>query len=449
MRAIVQSDLKGHAKSYPMKIRVRFLVFAVLFILLATYFSILIYQSYTMSNYPKTIHTTTPVVPLVQHENQNEHINLDSNENSQSNTTIHAVSTENSPQVKVLPETDLRIHVFYYIWYGNPKFDGKFLHWNHKVLPHWTESVNRLYPQIDKPFNAEGDSIGANYFPMRGTYSSSSKEVICDHFKEMAKYKIGVVSVSWWGVTQSDANGANVEKFIPFIMDCAQSEGLKVNFHLEPYKDRTAISTASDVKHIIDTYGSHPAMYMYKGKPMFYIYDSYLIRDWEKVLAPTGISTIRGTEYDSYMISLYLGEESKQFVLDSHFDGIYTYFASVGFTQGSTPQNWLSLSDWTRNNKLIFCPSVGPGYDDTRIRPWNSNNKKWRNDGKYYQDMFDKAIQTKPDLISITSYNEWHEGTQIESAIPKTSEGYTYESYGTHEPDFYMDLTRKLIESWK
>jgi hypothetical protein len=33
--------------------------------------------------------------------------------------------------------------------------------------------------------------------------------------------------------------------------------------------------------------------------------------------------------------------------------------------------------------------------------------------------MFMSAINTNPDFIGITSFNEWHEGTQIEPAIPK------------------------------
>eukprot|EP01047_Picozoa_sp_COSAG01_P024109 COSAG01_NODE_1480_length_10161_cov_32.805804_3_plen_44_part_00 len=31
---------------------------------------------------------------------------------------------------------------------------------------------------------------------------------------------------------------------------------------------------------------------------------------------------------------------------------------------------------------------VGPGYDDTGIRPWNSMNTKARDKGNYYQQMW-------------------------------------------------------------
>ena len=50
----------------------------------------------------------------------------------------------------------------------------------------------------------------------------------------------------------------------------------------------------------------------------------------------------------------------------AHFDGFYTYFAANGFTYGSTIKNWNILSKFAKTNNLMFVPSVGPGYLDTR-----------------------------------------------------------------------------------
>lgn len=47
--------------------------------------------------------------------------------------------------------------------------------------------------------------------------------------------------------------------------------------------------------------------------------------------------------------------------------GFYTYFATNGFTYGSTWKNWRSLSKFAHQNGLIFVPSVGPGYIDTQV----------------------------------------------------------------------------------
>jgi Glycosyl hydrolase family 99 len=94
----------------------------------------------------------------------------------------------------------------------------------------------------------------------------------------------------------------------------------------------------------------------------------------------------------------------------AHFAGVYTYdIATYG------PTSFGPLCARAHRAGLICAPSVGPGYDalrangDTRSRP--------RNDGTTYDAMWHAAIQARADRITITSYNEWHEGTQIEAAL--------------------------------
>ena len=82
---------------------------------------------------------------------------------------------------------------------------------------------------------------------------------------------------------------------------------------------------------------------------------------------------------------------------------------SEGFTDGSNPKNWLDLNKWSLENKLIFIPSVGPGYNDEQIRPWNSKNTKDRLNGDYYKKIFEAIINFSPSFVSITSFNEYHE----------------------------------------
>jgi len=45
--------------------------------------------------------------------------------------------------------------------------------------------------------------------------------------------------------------------------------------------------------------------------------------------------------------------------------------------------------------------------------------------------MWRAAIAAEPDRITITSYNEWHEGTQIESARARPTS--IYGAYGSYE----------------
>jgi hypothetical protein len=77
--------------------------------------------------------------------------------------------------------------------------------------------------------------------------------------------------------------------------------------------------------------------------------------------------SIRGTKYDAMVIALFVGAEDYQRIpqgtdrhtqhgcarLSTHFiviislgrfDGVYTYFATNGFTHGSTTTNWARLA---------------------------------------------------------------------------------------------------------
>lgn len=123
------------------------------------------------------------------------------------------------------------------------------------------------------------------------------------------------------------------------------------------------------------------------------------------------------------------------------FDGAYTYFASQGFVYGSTLSNWDTMK---RCNLKYFIPSVGPGYDDSPVRPWNGANTKPRNGGDYYREMWKKAMNIGSELVSITSFNEWHEGSQIEEAVRKNG----YDDYGRN-PAFYLQLTKEMVNQMK
>ncbi|KAF7253777.1 Glycoprotein endo-alpha-1,2-mannosidase [Varanus komodoensis] len=353
---------------------------------------------------------------------------------------------------KDLPSPNYSFHVFYYSWFGSPQFDGKYIHWNHPLLTHWDAKIASGYP---RGRHNPPDDIGASFYPGLGPYSSKDPSVIEAHMKQILSASIGVLALSWYPPGMADENGEPTDGLVPTILDIAHKYKLKVAFHIEPYKDRDDHTMYSNVKYIIDKYGDHPAFYRHKvGKgrslPMFYVYDSYITipEIWANLLTVSGSQSIRNTPYDSLFIALLVEEKHKHDIHKSGFDGIYTYFATNGFSYGSSHHNWPSLKAFCDTKNLIFIPSVGPGYVDTSIRPWNSHNTRNRVNGKYYETAFSAALLVRPEIISITSFNEWHEGTQIEKAIPKKAGKTTYLDYQPHKPNIYLELTRKWSEKY-
>lgn len=338
------------------------------------------------------------------------------------------------------------LHAFYYTWFGAPEFDGKYIHWDHPQLPHWDFKVAHGYPQGR---HSPPDDIGSNFYPSLGAYSSRDPSIIEAHMQQLRTAAIGVIAVSWYPPNMKDDNGEATDDIVPLLLEVAQKYHIKVAFHIEPYKGRDEVNMFSNVKYIIEKYGEHPAFFKYRtntGKllPLFYVYDSYLMNSeqWAKLLKHTESNSIRDTPYDAIFVALLVEEKHKRDILTAGFDGIYTYFATNGFSYGSTQRKWDSIKAFCEDNNLIFIPSVGPGYIDTSIRPWNFQNTRNRINGKYYETSLSAALQARPDFISITSFNEWHEGTQIEMAIPKASQT-VYLDYLPNKPAIYLEITSK------
>eukprot|EP00759_Apiculatamorpha_spiralis_P033983 PhF_6_TR35076/c0_g1_i1/m.51118/K15538/MANEA; glycoprotein endo-alpha-1,2-mannosidase len=333
------------------------------------------------------------------------------------------------------------LHAFYYPWYGEPKTDGKWIHWNHPYMPHWDQSVTDRYP---KGSHIPPDDIGSTYYPLLGPYSSRSKTVIEEHMKYFVRARIGVSVISWYPPGKADNNGTPSDSLVPVILDLALAYDVKIAFHSEPYKERNGDSFASDIRYLVDTYGNHPATYKIDNKIVMYVYDAYHtpIQEWNRVLA----SLNSDKRYGVFSIVLLLQEaELDNYVRGSRFDGVYTYFASNTFTFGSNTGNWNIIQQLCKQHKKVFIPSVGPGYDDTRVRPWNGENIHYRRIGEYYNQSFGAAVSAGVSAISITSFNEWHEGTQIEPAVPKQ----TYSDYNPQSPFFYLDVTADWAEKLK
>ena len=401
------------------------------------------------------------VNPFLQHQNETSKIVINQSTSvrgeSQTRATEVPVTRTTVEDAVKLPVPNTCVHAFYYMWYGTEERDGKFYHWNHRYLPHWDKWITNKYP---KGRHKPPHDVGASFYPELGCYSSTDPKIMNAHMRQLKTAGVGVAAVSWYPLGLSDDEGFPPDPLIPNLLDSAHAHSVQVAFHIEPYKERTPLTVKNDLVYIVEKYGSHPAFYRRnktdshgstRRLPLVYVYDSYLSTpdSWARVLGPDGPESIRGTSHDSVVLGLVVQKTHQQDILAGGFDGFYTYFASKGFSYGSTPQNWPRLASFAKTNGLLFVPSVGPGYDDVRVRPWNSHNTKPRQGGKYYLEMFRAAVEEQPGLVSITSFNEWHEGTQIEPSVPKNTATFTYKDFSPNSPDFYLHLTLQFARQMR
>jgi hypothetical protein len=92
--------------------------------------------------------------------------------------------------------------------------------------------------------------------------------------------------------------------------------------------------------------------------------------------------------------------------------------------------HWVALAADARRISTL---TVIPGYDDTKIR--EPGLAVPRHDGRSYRVQWEEAIAADPHWILITSFNEWHEGSEIE---PSREHGRAY-----------LDATAALAKRFK
>jgi hypothetical protein len=255
-----------------------------------------------------------------------------------------------------------RVSVFYYPWYGNPARDGSWEHWM-------------------MPGGPTGD-IASSYYPARGLYSSSSVPVVRAQMQEIAAAGIQEVVSSWWGW------GSSEDVRLPLIIREAHAAGLSVAVHLEPYPGRTIDTVQADIDHLRTL-----------GVTTIFVYRPFDI-------APDDWAALRDREpgIQLYAQTTLVGKAAR-----AEFDGVYTY--DILLWGGDKFSRYCAQA---HKAGLTCLPSVGPGYDATRATA--DLRVKPRRDGATYDSMWRAAIASPADGVTITSYNEWHEGTQIEPA---------------------------------
>lgn len=255
------------------------------------------------------------------------------------------------------------VAIFYYPWYSTPSVDGGWEHWNQ----------NSHRPPVD---------VYSRFYPAQGPYSSSDPGVVDRQMSEIAGAGIDEVIVSWWG------RGSVEDQRLPLVLAAARRHHLAVALHLEPYEGRTPATVAQDLAYaaslgIRDVFVYHPR--------------DLQASDWATLHA--GAPAVR----------IFAGSELAGFAAAGHFDGMYTYdFLTYGAAR------FARLCAQAHAVHLLCAPSVGPGYDGRRAGEPPAG--RGRHGGKTYDTLWTAALAAAPDIVTITSFNEWGEGTQIEPA---------------------------------
>ncbi len=285
-----------------------------------------------------------------------------------------------------------QVLAFYYGWYGNPEVSGK---WNH-----WKE--------VDPGNKTIGNST---HWPLLGAYDSHDPKVADQHFRWARKAGLTGFIVSWW------AQGDFHDQGMPLMLDTAARYNMKITIYYEtvpPRGNPTVEGAVNDLLYLLNKYGHHPARLRLEGRPVFFIYGRALnqikLEGWKEVIARVNQKQSGGAIFIGDRIS----EEAAQI-----FDGIHTYNVT-GRIRGMSLEQ---IRAWAKEfypmtvktaGPKIAAVTVIPGYDDHKLGRPEPRPITSRHNGDTYRILWQEAIAANPDWVLITSWNEWHEGSEIE-----------------------------------
>ena len=224
--------------------------------------------------------------------------------------------------------------------------------------------------------------IASNWFPVRGPYSSSDPAVVRAQMSEIASIGVQTVIVSWWGPGSAEAAR------LPLVERAARAAGLRVAIHVEPFNGRTPATLAPRAPGA-GGHGHHRLL--------------HLRLDHEPGRRVAGAQ--RATAGPAPLRQHGPARKAEA----GGFAGLYTYDVRI-YNGTSFPRMCASA----RMHDLLCAPSVGPWL---RRRARDRRHARARA-GRTARPTTacGEAVRAAADVVTITSYNEWHEGTQIEPA---------------------------------
>ncbi len=147
------------------------------------------------------------------------------------------------------------------------------------------------------------------------------------------------------------------------------------------------------------------------NKPLIYLYSSSFVSNYSQA----SFDFVYKNFKKDFGVKPFIVKETSWKNISA--DGMYTWGASL-----------FGPTIWGRIGNL------GPGYDDTACDRFQTR-KKDREQGGFYSAGWEKIIGAGAFLVTIETWNEWHEGSEIAAS----------KEYGKK----YLDMTAEYIDLWK
>lgn len=311
------------------------------------------------------------------------------------------------------------------------------------------------YHDDGRHWNLGYDGMESGRGPELGRYSSRSAEVLSQHFAWAERFGIGYFIGSWWG-PGSWEDATLLEHYLPAWERAAaegkrppslcllyETEGL---LGLDPqegivFDEAAATAFADHFRWIAARYFSHPGYLRIEGRPVVFLYLSRVFSgDYRRALARArAVAAAQGFEIHLVGDEVYWGDPDP--------DRLQLYDAITAYNPHGPPE-FAGLEDWgpfleaceslyarwrelAESRGVGFIPAAMPGFSTEDAAPglYYEIPRQVRSGAGAHSTLEGFVALALRQMdgggsgIAVTSFNEWHEGTQIEpGADPGTGD---------------------------
>ena len=355
---------------------------------------------------------------------------------------IHAIVAVLLGMVCIASASDIMVGVYYYPWHG-PGTGG-----------HGFDNTLR-------------DHLVPKQYPELGHYDNSDPDVIGAHINQSVQANINFWACSWWG-----PGGFEDNIIKNHILTHEQAGELKYAIMYESTGRLGSFSSPDysrlvpDVQYLSDNYFGNPNYLKIDGRPVIFI---YLTRVYFRNQGDAALADLRAAFPNLYIVADDVFGRHYSSSYASKWDAVTAYdvYGQTLGSYGSTQAALNRLEDILNDAKTAansvgigLIPFASPGFNDRGVRDGHSGAPRYFEDnpqsveGDLFRAMLRDVVVPKVDLLAnkilmVTSFNEWHEDTQIEPTMgtagtTRLDDSVTREYYT--EGDYYADYGHLYLE---
>ena len=260
------------------------------------------------------------------------------------------------------------------------------------------------------PNNWAPNGYHVTYHPTFGYYDNNDRDLINHHIDELEYGNVDVVIASWWGLDNDNRKPRDwaIKKCMEET-DRRAEEGetdLKwaIYYELEASYNEPMDTIRADLNYLMDRYvNAHECYAHIDGKPVIFVY-SKGSEDNTEAFMKKWADAVDGKWY--YVLKVFGGYKDMKY----------------------QPSSWHQYGPSTRihrhedSARQLVSINISPGFKHADP---NKTTFLERADEALWTDLVKEMVGSEVDWQLVTSYNEWGEGTSVESALEwQTESGF-------------------------